>query len=655
MKKAILLWVLLVINPGPYKAIFNSLDLAAHSPEKITNHSLSNLNGFIDMYDKEHPWKKYGVTNLYKESFKSSYSTAFPLEKNLDAGMTVVYKNEADKWLHQYDGGLNCTLPEKIGRNKLYRNNFGIPYYAAYFVDGSASKSGNGSLSMPFKTIQEGINMARAGDIVYVKAANYGAVYNDFVRSGTPGNYIKFIGYTATPGDIISLNGPTYSKEMWERNGNTFPDNIMPLLDNNPVNNIPGSSEAAFKVTVDYIQIENFMVQDYYDGVVSPLGNRSSNFTAINFIAARLGNWNPNAICWGQPDSNKCDNRTGYGIHLRGISNWEVRNSLVIDAGHVGINIINSDHGFMENCTVWSATTGNATDYNIVFYGSSFNTAKNLQSYRNKGKSNSSHQGRAFAMKCSSSNNLIDGLYAENLRFQLYANANDNVIKNVTLKGTGDINDSGFQVWGQANRNLIINLQTSNGGGIAFLGYNNRECKPAGIPLSSGENNWFINPIVSDLPALNGNAGIQYHRLPNNGQHGGTNYIIGGTFDKVPYLINANRPGTIHLINTSLSNIYLGYHTFYASPFASDYRKNIRVYYDHVNFYNCNFKIPSGSNITTYNPGYEDSKNGNYRIRISSPVASLGKNPIGENPEAGIDADNKPRGTIISLGAYNPH
>lgn len=465
-----------------------------------------------------------------------------------------------------------------------------------YYVTTTGKSSNKGDTEAAAWSIQHAFNTAKAGDVIYIKAGNYGAQKLSTVRNGTIENPITFIGYKASPGDINVTNGSTYSKTQWQQNGNTLPANQMPLLDNAPINNNPPVTDKAFNISHSYISIENIMIQDYYDGV---LINGGTNVKLKNVIAARLGNWNPNSNCWGQPDLGGCDNRVGYGFHLQKAHNYLIENCLIIDAGHVGIDIIGTNNGVMTDSEVWSASSGNATDYNIILWGSSYNTFNKIRSYRYKGPNNSAHQGRALAVKCRSNFNVINGLDAENLRLQVYFESNDNTFNDINLIGNNDSNDSGVQIFGNANRNTFRNVKMTNGSGIMFLG-DNAECISNGDD-PSGSDNYFINPTITNVVSGLGQAAISYHRLLSNGTSGGTNYIVGGSIDGAPHLFNTNRPGTIHISNTSISNINQGYKTFYPNSSAGWREYTIQEKFENVNFNKCNFTIPIGINITTSN------------------------------------------------------
>ncbi|MFH1261970.1 MAG: right-handed parallel beta-helix repeat-containing protein [Pseudomonadota bacterium] len=74
---------------------------------------------------------------------------------------------------------------------------------ATYYVSTSGSDSNSGTESLPFKTIQKGVNVAVAGDSVYVRGGTYHEAVM-FGRSGEEGKPITLAGY---PGERPLLDG----------------------------------------------------------------------------------------------------------------------------------------------------------------------------------------------------------------------------------------------------------------------------------------------------------------------------------------------------------------------------------------------------------------------------------------------------------------
>ncbi len=80
----------------------------------------------------------------------------------------------------------------------------GMVHAATYYVsviNPVGSDSNPGTLALPWLTITKAAQSAAAGDIVYIKAGNYGHEHVVVNNSGTSSAWIRFIGYKTTPGD----------------------------------------------------------------------------------------------------------------------------------------------------------------------------------------------------------------------------------------------------------------------------------------------------------------------------------------------------------------------------------------------------------------------------------------------------------------------
>jgi len=93
-----------------------------------------------------------------------------------------------------------------------------------YYVDknhSNASDNNPGTQNLPFETIQKGIDIAQAGDTVFIKSGIYvpGSAGLRMVRSGTSGNKIVFKNY-GNDSVVVDLTGaPKYSWDWTGFNG----------------------------------------------------------------------------------------------------------------------------------------------------------------------------------------------------------------------------------------------------------------------------------------------------------------------------------------------------------------------------------------------------------------------------------------------------
>ena len=418
-----------------------------------------------------------------------------------------------------------------------------------YYVSTTGKANNDGRSEATAWNIQHAFATAVAGDVVYVKAGNYGAIKVASSKSGADGNPIKFIGYSKTPGDILATNGPTFSKDQWQANGQSFDSSVMPMLDWNPTNFKPVSGDDGISIKHDFIEIHNFIVQEYWIGI----DVWSDNVVINNCYSDRAGDWDPNGNCYNGASKLSCTNNNGYGIRFFTADHGTLKNSMVIDAGMISVYILNVDDMLVENSECYTVNTGNATDYMFEFAETTNSIMRNCYAERTHTLL-SAHTSRLLAVKCQSTNNLIENFTGSRSKIQIVGESNNNHFKNISISGQY----AEFQIYGNSNDNTIENLEISGGYGISFLGWSGSECGyGSGQNISSGSNNHFINPIIYDQSALSGNAAVSFHRLNGNvSADAGINYVTGGTFYNIPRIINANRSGTITFTECTFNNIY---------------------------------------------------------------------------------------------------
>jgi parallel beta-helix repeat protein len=524
---------------------------------------------------------------------------------------------------------------------------FQFSWSATYFVTTTGNSGNNGLSEGNAWSLTHAFATAVAGDIVNVKAGNYGYIILSTARSGTAGNLIKFIGYKTTPNDIVSTNGSTYTVANWEANGRALPSTEMPLLSQFPANEEPLDTDRAFKVNHNYMHIENFMVRGYQYGVDAEVGTLGSVFK--NMIFYKMGDWNPADPNYGGSSVATPTNQKGFGIRLTNSNSNIISNTTTIDAGFIGLWLIGCDNNTLTNNAVYVRDSGNASDYLTELNDSNNNTITNLIGNRIVNDLSVGHQGRGFTLKLSNNNTITD-LVCLNVRVQVNVDSNINIFKNVTLTGSGGSNQNEFQLYGMSDNNIIENLKLFNGGGIQFLGWAGEE---GGFPTGSypaGDNNYFINPIIDDLSALGGNGIISFHRLGPTDASAGNNYIIGGTFNDASWIMNVNRTGTITFYNTTFSNVTTALDTF-SSGFP-DQRGNYTANYINCNFFGNGFANPTGTAITSHNPLFTNENAGDFSLQSGSSLRNIGVDRSNLTARAGFDFIGATRDATPDIGAY---
>lgn len=110
-----------------------------------------------------------------------------------------------------------------------------------------------------------------SGDIVYVKAGNYGNEQVGFEKSGTANNPVIFEGYRVTPGDNPDLH---YAY------GDALDASVMPLLDGGDRTTGTGMDASG----TNYLIIKNFQITNYESAFIT-WSSSGSHLTIENIIA----------------------------------------------------------------------------------------------------------------------------------------------------------------------------------------------------------------------------------------------------------------------------------------------------------------------------------------------------------------------------------
>ena len=202
----------------------------------------------------------------------------------------------------------------------FFQNVFATEYYVS--VSGNDKNNGL-TEKTAWRTITFAATKAVAGDIVWVKAGDYGKEYVVVRNNGTQAKPIQFIGYKNSTGDIKSLYF-SYSK------GRTFDSREMPLLDGKNRDqgtgfNLEGKS---------YIQIKNLQITNYEELVG---GTGSDNSLVERLIAANAGVTDATAV-----------NFDGTGNHHN-----VLRNCIVMNATDRAI-AIGGNNNLVENCKTYA-------------------------------------------------------------------------------------------------------------------------------------------------------------------------------------------------------------------------------------------------------------------------------------------------------------
>lgn len=536
-------------------------------------------------------------------------------------------------------------------------------------VSGSGTQDGTSAANS--WTLATAWSNQASWDILYVAAGNYLGVNLTTTVAGTVGTPKKVIGYTATAGDITASEGPSWGWSDFVANSYTLPTNIMPVFDANAGLN-PTSSEIGITINHDYWEFHNIMLKGYWGGI----DVNGDNGILDNIIGFEFGNWDPNSNCWNQGSAFNCDNATGYGIYSRQgtlTSGWTVKNSMIIDAGLAAFFPTDADSITIEWCEGYAYRAGNGSDYIFDLFAVTNSSVLNCYAERMYDLPLTAHRSRSLILQAVSDNNVVSNFSSKKLRMQL-ENARSNTLTNLFLEGditgaTGTINSGGIQLMGQSNDNVFKDVYMT-GEGIQMLGIGGYLVERERTPnVSAGDNNYFINVIMEDVPGLTGNAIFSFHRELNfltgaptgtAGITGGTNYVINGTFNNVGRIVNANRPGTVYFYNCSFNNVTVAEDGFYVT--WPDYTNSYTAYYTNCHFNTSNLDGAGGTvpsppagvvvNPVFGDPGFVVGDGEDYTITQGSILRDAGIDASTINANANSDYVGSARVGNDDIGAF---
>ncbi|MFS4492252.1 hypothetical protein [Maribacter sp. 2308TA10-17] len=411
----------------------------------------------------------------------------------------------------------------------------------AYFVTTSGSSSNNGQSESSAWSIEHAFATAVAGDVVYVKAGNYGNKQLIADNSGSSSNPIKFIGYTNSPGDLSSNQGSTF------KYGDALDANKMPLLSGSTPN---GEGQGtAIKVLEPYVHIENFQITKYKDGLVS----RSHHSYNKNIIVTKMGDFNP-SHSYPTATSNAFLNHTGNGIILQGDGS-ELHNSFVLNCGIQGITFQSGNNIRASHNSVYSNNNVNPTDYYFLIGAETTNsTFTNTKIHRVGALTHLGH-GIAFKGNGTISGNTVDGFEIINTFLEVqFPKTTNNTFKNGTVLKEQNVNDgtkdaAGLRLANGSKNNYYENIVLTNCS-IKFSDWND------GLPgdvNDSSDNNVFENIHVKDAFSA---IAFSHFLETNHASSADNNTFRNCTFSNINFLYEVDRANTgTKLINCAIDDV----------------------------------------------------------------------------------------------------
>jgi len=454
-------------------------------------------------------------------------------------------------------------------------------FASTYYISITGSNSNSGlSENNAWRTISyaaSSISPIGPGDVVYVKAGNYGNEQAVFQTDGTAGAPIKFIGYQNTPGDEPNLN---FSY------GDQLNASVMPLLQ--------GASRTSGYAMImhsrSYIEVSNFQISNYVGGV---FGTAVSGLKIKNVIAMEFGNQNADY--------------SGRAIVLgSSANNCTVEDCFIMNACAEGLAVVGNGN-VIRNCSVYaddnSTGVDSAMDYYIIVSGDN-NLIENSYVER---VGDLDHTGDAISLKGSCDNNIVRTCTSKNMAYSGYQlrhrGVTNNLIEDCISIGCAILVTDG------ASNNIIRNCKIDGSDfGVGFM--DNSE---DGGAQYAGRYNVFENCIFQNTSHSVIDF-FHYTELTIADQ----NTFLNCVFDGAQNLFRSTRPNDNNkMVNCIVSNIQ-NYSSTVTFPINFDFETTY--------FYNNGFAAPSGTNVTSANPLYVNASANNYQLQAGSPCIDAGDN-----------------------------
>ncbi|WP_405397969.1 hypothetical protein [Maribacter sp. Asnod2-G09] len=370
----------------------------------------------------------------------------------------------------------NVNTQEATVTVNIAQNNIATSGANVYYVTTSGNGGNNGKSESAPWSLAHAFSSAKAGDIIHIKAGNYGSAEFVISNSGINGNPIKFLGYKSIPGDVVATNGSTFNY------GENLDATKMPLIKGN-------STLTGIGLTIQgkHVQINNIQISDYVHGVIS-----TGDFAVLNnIIINRNGEQNNNT------------SQTGRGFHIYG-DNTILENCFSLNANAEAINLKGANNCIVRNTKVYSDNLPNPGGYYIgITGGGSGNTIDNCLIYRDKNAD--LHQGHGYVLKDKATNNIIKNSKAINTGIEAnFSGVHNNTFENIELIGVYSQDNSeystGIRLINGAHDNLFKNIYIEDSNiAIHFRDFNDGFANTDGDrdEAQGGNNNVFEN-IVSN-------------------------------------------------------------------------------------------------------------------------------------------------------------
>ncbi len=441
------------------------------------------------------------------------------------------------------------------------------PIVAGYYVTVNGKATNDGLSEATSWSIQHAFSNAKAGDVVYIKAGNYGNIELFADNSGTSSNPIQFIGYTNIPGDLVSNESSTFNYE------DQLDASKMPLI-----NGISPNTGVGLTIQEGFTEIHNLQITDYQYGIIS----HGKNVTLKNIITNNNGEQNNNNV------------QGGRGFHIYGDFSL-IENCFSLNSNGEAINLKGANNCIVRNTQVYSDNLINMGGYYIaVTFGGSNNIIEGCTLYRDpSGDNNLPHQGHGFIMKDQATNNIVRNCKTYNTGIEVnFSGVHSNTFENIEINGNYSTYNTQYSscitINNGAHHNTFNNITIKDTRyPVVFIDFDDGYVGPGGDrdENQGGHDNVFINMNVDQANSL---------ILFNSKEIGWAATSADNVFQdcvfknvsSIPFSTNMSTTGT-KFINSNFENFLSG-----VLKNSNGNPNALPIEFENCNFINVGFQIP---------------------------------------------------------------
>ncbi len=472
-----------------------------------------------------------------------------------------------------------------------------------YYVSVAGNDNNKGtSESSAWRTISKAASSAKSGSTVWIKAGNYVNENVVVKHSGKINDPIKFLGYRTTPGDNPSLVRSQTTN---------FSASQMPYI-------LTGSSSGSgFNLSgKKHIIVKNIQVEGYQDGVIL---SKSASYNMLENVYV------------------KGAKRMGFNGFSADAINNRFKGCYAANTSETGIRISGERH-LIED--FYASSKGvQSMDYYISIYGGAIGTGTIIRNSSIVRDPLDTHTGHGISIKADGK--PLEHTLIENCVIDEVAQAVElrhhqvkyTIVRNVKATGNRDLASNLITFRDDTNHNTIENCTAI--GVYEAIRFAMNKGEDLGIQ-GGGHHNKIINTVFDNCKfniSITGFGGTPKESTYNeflNCTFYDSNFMFA-----LPINFGKTNKFTNCIIEGVEKNVYGS--------------GRLSAEFTYSNFYG-GYSKPSGTGNISVNSAFENSSNGNFKLKKGSPLIDKGKRLDDVTYDFG--GSSRPQGSSQDIGAF---